>query len=191
MTAECPGPSAIIEAVYRDAHVRLQALLAARPELDLFEAAAVGDAARLRALLAARPADVHVYSADGWTLLHLAAFFGRAEAVEALLTVGADVRAVSRNHEGNMPLHAALAGKGVGRISTTLLAHGADVRASDAGGHTPLHHAAFRDDVALVNAILARGADPTAKNGDGKTALAIAEERGNAAVARRLRGELP
>jgi uncharacterized protein len=98
---------------------------------------------------------------------------------------------VSRNHEGNLPLHAALAGRGVGRISTALLARGADVRATDAGGHTALHHAAFRDDVTLVNTVLAHGADPTARNRDGKTALAIAEKRGHTAVARRLRGELP
>jgi len=191
VTAECTGPSPILEAVYRGDDVRLRQLLTAGPPLDVSEAAAVGDAPRLRELLAASPTDVTAFTSDGWTLLHLAAFFGRAEAVEALLAAGADLRAVSRNHEGNMPLHAALAGRGVGRISTTLLAHGADVRAPDAGGHTALHHAAFRNDVALVNAILARGADPTAKNRDGKTALAIAEERGNAAVARRLRGELP
>jgi uncharacterized protein len=189
--AGCTGGSPILDAVYRGDDARVRELLAAGAELDVFEAAAVGDAARLRRLLAATPADVGAFTPDGWALLHLAAFFGRAEVVDALLAAGADVRALSRNHEGNMPLHAALAGRGVGRISTTLLAHGADVRAPDAGGHTALHHAAFRDDVGLVNAILARGADPMAKNRDGKTALAIAEERGHAAVARRLRGELP
>jgi ankyrin repeat protein len=185
------GPSPILEAVYRGEDARLRELLASAPTLDVFEAAAVGDAARLRELLRTTPSDVTAFAPDGWTLLYLAAFFGRAEAVDVLLAAGADLRAVSRNHEANMPLHAALAGRRVGRISTTLLAHGADVGAPDAGGHTALHHAAFRDDVGLVNAILARGADPTAKNRDGKTALAIAEERGNAAVARRLRGEWP
>lgn len=54
-----------------------------------------------------------------------------------------------------------------------------------------LHHAACRDDVGLVNALLAHGADPEARTRDGQTALAIAEARGHAAVARRLRGELP
>ncbi len=189
--AGCTGGSPVLDAVYRGDDARVGELLAAGTELDVFEAAAVGDVARLRRLLAATPADVGAFTPDGWTLLHLAAFFGRAEVVDALLAAGADVWAVSRNHEGNMPLHAALAGRGVGRISTTLLARGADVRAPDTGGRTALHHAAFRDDVGLVNAILARGADPAAKNRDGKTALAIAEERGNAAVARRLRGELP
>jgi len=185
------GPSPILEAVYRSDDARLREFLAREPKLDVFEAAAVGDAARLREVLRDDPRAIVGFTADGWTPLHLAAFFGRADAVDVLLAAGADLRAVSRNHEGNMPLHAALAGRGVGRISTTLLSHGAGVRATDAGGHTALHHAAFRDDAGLVNTVLAHGADPTARNNDGKTALAIAEERGHAAVVRRLRGELP
>jgi ankyrin repeat protein len=188
---ERSGPSPILEAVYRGDDARLRNLLAGDPKLDVFEAAAVGDALRLREVLRGDAGAIAGFTTDGWTSLHLAAFFGRPDAVDVLLAAGADVRAVSRNHEGNMPLHAALAGCGVGRISTTLIAHGADVRATDAGGHTALHHAAFRDDVGLVNTVLAHGADPTARNRDGKTALAIAVERRHAAVARRLRGELP
>lgn len=188
---EARAPSPILEAVYRGDEARLRDLLAEGPRLDVFEAAAVGDIARLREALRVDPGALAGFTADGWTPLHLAAFFGRADAVDVLLEAGADLRAVSRNREGNTPLHAALAGRGVGRISTTLLARGADVRAVDAGGHTALHHAAFRDDVGLVNAVLARGADPEARTRDGKTALAIAEARGHAAVARRLRGELP
>lgn len=185
------APTPVLDAVYRGDDARLRALLAERPALDVFEASAVGDAPRLRELLRADPRVAHAFAPDGWTPLHLAAFFGRDDAVDVLLAAGADLRAVSRNHEGNMPLHAALAGRGAGRIATTLMAHGADVRAPDAGGHTALHQAAFRDDVALVNAVLARGADASTRNRDGKTALAIAEEHGHAAVARRLRGELP
>jgi ankyrin repeat protein len=60
-------------------------------------------------------------------------------------------------------------------------------------GPSPILEAVYREDdaVGLVNALLARGADPEARTRDGQTALAIAEARGHAAVARRLRGELP
>jgi hypothetical protein len=45
------------------------------------------------------------------------------------------------------------------------------------------------DDAALVTPLAPGAAD--APNHDGKTALQIAEDRGHAAIARRLRGELP
>src|SRR5438093_3344900 len=47
--------SAILAAMYEGNTDALAALLAARPELDVFEAAAVGDAARIRQLVRARP----------------------------------------------------------------------------------------------------------------------------------------
>jgi ankyrin repeat protein len=184
-------PTAILRAVYEGKAEALAALLAARPALSIFEAAAVGDAARVRALLAAEPSLANGWADDGWTPLHLAAFFGRAEALEALLAQRADPRALSRNAEGNTALHAALAGAASARIVTRLLAAGADVNVAAAGGFTPLHIASFRDDVATLETLLARGADAGARTQDGRTPLAIAEARGCATVARRLRGEMP
>ena len=111
--------------------------------------------------------------------------------MDALLAVGADVRALSDNHEANTALHASLAGRKSVRVVTALLARGADVNARAAEGYTPLHIAAFEGDAALINTLLAHGAAADARADDGKTALAIAEERGHAQAARRLRGELP
>jgi ankyrin repeat protein len=91
------GPTPILDAVYRRDAVTLEALLAARPALTIFEAAAVGDVARVRALLAAEPALAGARSDDGWTALHLAGHFGHADVVDALLAGGADVRAWSTN----------------------------------------------------------------------------------------------
>jgi ankyrin repeat protein len=184
-------PTAILRAVYERQAEALAQLLATQPALTIFEAAAVGDAARVRQLLAAEPALTHSWADDGWTPLHLAAFFGRPEALEALLAHRADPRALSSNGEGNTPLHSALAGRGDPRIVTQLLAAGADVNALAAGDYTPLHIAAFRDDVATLEMLLARGANAQARTRDGRTALAIAEARGCAGVARRLRGEMP
>ena len=50
--------------------------------------------------------------------------------------------------------------------------------------------AAVEGDAETVQTLLAHGA-AAAPTHDGRTALAIAEERGHAAIARRLRGELP
>ena len=125
--------------------------------------------------------------------IHFAAsdVYTPGDAVDALLEARADVRAYSTNHEGNTALHAALAGRRDLRIVSRLLAGGADVNAPAAGGYTPLHIAAFHDDVSLVEALLARGAAGDAREDQGRTPLAIAEEQGQQQVARRLRGEMP
>jgi len=166
--------SAILTAMYEGNTDALAALLAARPELDVFEAAAV-----------------EAVSGDGWTALHLAAYFGQGEAVERLLAAGADPRVPSRNRLANTPLHAALAGRANVRIITALLARGADVETPASGGYRPLHLAAARGDVGIIDMLLIRGARVGARAEDGRTPLAIAEERGHTAAARRLRGEMP
>ena len=58
--------SAILAAMYAGDTDALAALLATRPELDVFEAAAVGDAARLRELVRARTSLLQAVSGDGW-----------------------------------------------------------------------------------------------------------------------------
>ena len=184
-------PTPILSAVYRGKRDELTTLLAAEPALTLFEAAALGDAARVRELARAEPAALAQRSPDGWPPLHLAAHFGHGDAVDALLAARADVRARSDNGEANTALHAALAGRPSARVVSALLTRGADANARDGGGHTPLHIAAFGGDVALIDTLLAHGADAEARAHDGRTALAIAEDKGHAPAARRLRGEMP
>lgn len=185
------GPTPLLAAVYRSDHASVEQLIAGGATPMLYEAAALGDAARIRALARATPAAVAERSPDGWPPLHLAAYFGHGDAVDALLEARADVRAYSTNHEGNTALHAALAGCRDLRIVSRLLAGGADVNARAAGGYTQLHIAAFHDDVGVVEALLARGAAVDAREDQGRTPLALAEEHGQQRVARRLRGEMP
>lgn len=185
------SPTPILAAVYRGTSDELATLLAAQPTLTLFEAAALGDAARVREIARAEPASLAGRSPDGWPALHLAAHFAHGDAVDALLAVGADVRARSDNHEANTALHASLAGQKSLRVVSALLARGADVNARAGGGYTPLHIASFKGDVTLINTLLAHGAAAEAQADDGKTALAIAEDKGHAQAARRLRGEMP
>ena len=129
----------------------------------------------------ADPAAVGAFAYDGWTALHLAAFFGQLDATARLLEAGASLAAVSRNSLTNTPLHAAVAGGHV-EVALFLIARGADADAADAGRHTPLHIAAEAGYLPVVEALLARGADPHAVDVEDKTPLSRAAARNHTAV---------
>lgn len=152
-------------------------------DLDIFEAAAIGDEARLRTMITADPAAAHSFSGDGWTPLHLASAFGTPAAVELLLAHGAAVDAVSKNAQRNQPLHAALA---LGRNPQTielLLGHGADANAVQAGGFTAIFSAATANRRDLAELLVAHGANPHQVTDEGKTPAQFARERGHAEIA--------
>jgi len=119
--------------------------LAPRADLDIFEAAASGRLDRLDEIIAADP-DITRQSTDGWTPLHLAAFFGRTDAARRLIDAGADLRAIAANSTANTPLHAAIAGRGDEELVLRMLMAGADATVPTAEGYTPLHVAASRGD---------------------------------------------
>jgi ankyrin repeat protein len=180
------GVSIILTALYNRQEAVGDALLAAAPELTLFEAAAVGDVERLGALLSVRGSRAGEYARDGFTPLHLAAYFGREEAVEVLLEAGAPVDGTTRNAMANRPLHAAAAGNHNG-VARLLVEAGADVDARQAGGWTALHAAANHGNEALVDILLRAGAGPDLTSDDGRTAADLAEAAGHAELASRLR----
>ena len=165
-----PSPeSELLEALYRGDREAVDATLAGRPELTLFEAAALGDLDRLRELVSAEPDSVGRWSPDGFTALHLAAFFGHEAVAEALLRRGADVGAVARNPLRVQPLHSAAAG-GHTAAARLLLEHGADPNARQEGGFVPLHAAAQAGNDELYELLVANGADQDAATDDGRTA---------------------
>jgi ankyrin repeat protein len=178
--------SAVRYAVYRGAEEIASVLLDANPGLDAFDAAAVGRTRGLEELVAAEPELVRAWSPDGFTPLHLAAFFGHADAVELLLDRGADVNVLARNTDLQVaPLHSAAAGAHA-EIVRMLVERGADVNARQRGGFTALQSAAQNGDDESVELLLERGADPTARNDDGKSAADLAQAAGHDELAARL-----
>jgi uncharacterized protein len=145
------GESPVMAALYRGHHQVVGMLVDAGATIDIFAAAATGRLDDLRRRLGERGA-LQAYAYDGWTPLHLAAFFGHVDAARALLEAGADVHAVSRNALTNTPLHAATAGKH-SEVALLLLESGADANVADAGHYTPLQIATQNNLSAVVEAI--------------------------------------
>lgn len=151
------GLSAVLTAAYHRKPAILAALLACGPELDLYEAAAAGDTARLRELLDADPSQVNRYAPDGFYALGLASFFGHIEAALMLLERGGDVGQAAANSLKVMPLHAAVAGRHLA-IAQALIAHGADVNATQQDGFTPLAGARQNGQQEMIDLLIAHGA---------------------------------
>jgi ankyrin repeat protein len=153
--------SALMQALYTGETARVDELLAGDPELDVFEAAALGRGERLRELLDADPELVRAWSPDRATPLHFAAFFRQPEATRLLVERGADLEAVSPTFGDVTPLHSACA-SGERESARILLEAGADPNVRQQRGFAPLHAAAQNGDEELARLLLARGADLSA-----------------------------
>jgi len=146
-----------LAAVYRGHPGVADLLLRHGAELDPFSAAALGRTDQLKVLLDRGEAELQDLSPDGWTPLHLAAFFGHRETAAMLIERGADTAARSKNEIANTPLHAAIAG-GRAAVAELLVERGADVNAV-ANGLTPLDIAAGREDQEMMTYLIAHGAE--------------------------------
>ncbi|MGO9515590.1 MAG: ankyrin repeat domain-containing protein [Candidatus Korobacteraceae bacterium] len=173
------GVSALMQARYENKMDIVELLRNAEGELDVFEAAALGDVARLRTLVASDHTLVKAQSSDGFTPLHLACFFGQPEAVELLVQQGADPNAVS---PGRIAIiHSAAASRSAAMVKLVLQA-GANPNLQQQGGYTALHEAAMHNSVERAQALLEAGADTAIRSDDGLTAAEMAGQKGNTEV---------
>jgi ankyrin repeat protein len=124
-----------------------------------FVAARENDAESLQRLLGEADFDVNAQSsaAQGSTALHLAASFGSADALDALLAAGADIEVEVKG--GARPLHLA-AFNNRAYIVQRLLAAGADANAAQEDGSTALLEASAAGHAQIVQLLIEAGADP-------------------------------
>ncbi len=84
------GQSAFLLAKYYGQGLTADYLLSLDPKLDVFNACVAGLAPVVLSAVDENKKLLEAYSSDGWTVLHLAAFFGHSELAAQLLERGAD-----------------------------------------------------------------------------------------------------
>jgi uncharacterized protein len=173
------GVSALMQARYENRLEIVALLRKAAGDLDIFEAATLGDLARLRTLLANDRDLVKAQSSDGFTPLHLACFFGQLEAAEVLIQQGADANAVSPSRIA--VINSAAASRNAEVLKLVLQA-GANPNLQQQGGYTALHEAAMHNSVERAQALLDAGADRAIRSDDGLTAAEMAAQKGSKEV---------
>lgn len=173
MSEDAPQVSALMMALYTRQTEAAERLRAEVDEVSLFEAAALGEVGEVERALKRGTPGVADRSVDGFTALHLAAFFARAPVARLLLARGADPNAVASNPSGVRPLHSAVAARAEA-VAGDLLDAGAEVDAAQEGGWTALMAAAMHGHVGLVSRLLASGADPGLAAAEGQTARSLA-----------------
>jgi ankyrin repeat protein len=143
-------------------------------------AARNGNKPLIEALLANR-ANVNRRNQYGDTALLLAALKGRFDAVQMLMTKGADL-----NPSGWTALHYAVFG-GSKEVSGLLIAGGAKLDARAPNGQTPLMVAVKLGDLSLVQMLIDADADMDLADYEGVTALRLALRLGHTEIAAYLR----
>jgi ankyrin repeat protein len=158
-------------------------LAAAATDLRLVEAAKNRDTEAVRRLLK-QGVPVDATQPDGFTALHWAVQWDRAEMAELLIRAGEDVSAA--DNYGVTPLSLACVNGSVSMVDRLLKA-GADPHATQTYGETVLMTCARTGALDAVNALLARGADANAvETAEGQTALMWAAAEGHVEVVRTL-----
>ena len=128
-------------------------------------------------------ADVNAPMDYDSTPLHVAALYGRVDAIRVLLEHGAGIN--ERENDDTAPLHLA-AQYGTVEAIRVLLEHGADVNVRSKDDTTPLHDAVRYASDEAVRMLLEHGADVYARKNDGTTPLHEAAKYGTVEAIRVL-----
>ncbi|MDR1261457.1 MAG: ankyrin repeat domain-containing protein [Rickettsiales bacterium] len=138
-------------------------------DTELLDAAKNGNIEKVKYLVN-EGADVDTRDQNCNTPLHLAAYNGHTDTVEALLNAeGINVNAKDNN--GATPLHSAIKNNRIDVVEVLLRAEGININEDDYSGSTPLHWAVYGGNVDIVKALLDKGASINVVNGDGDTPL--------------------
>ncbi|KAI9671170.1 MAG: hypothetical protein M1817_003677 [Caeruleum heppii] len=165
------GRSVLYSAASRGHYAMVELLINRGAKVDgslAFTAAAgQGDMAIVQLLL--RHTDQSMNEAESGAL-RAAAYCGKTDMVEFLLSRGFDMEA--RDPWGNTPLLATCgADHPSAEVVSLLLKNGADIEAKNAEGQGPLHQAAWRSELPLIQTLLTNGADVMTRNDKGRTPL--------------------
>ncbi|XP_067045027.1 transient receptor potential cation channel subfamily A member 1-like isoform X2 [Acropora muricata] len=118
------------------------------------------------------------------TPLHYAAWFNASGAVECLIENGADVE--SSSAFGQKPLHYVVSRASVELVEKMLTKGKANPNSLDNQKFTPLHLAAQRGRLDILEILLAHGADFRLQNDEDETAIHIAAKEGRNEILRHL-----
>ncbi|MDQ2841281.1 MAG: ankyrin repeat domain-containing protein [Acidobacteriota bacterium] len=179
------GQSAFLLAKYYRQPAIAEYLLSLDPQLSIFDACVAGLTEGVLREVDREPAVLEKHSPDGWTPLHLAAFFGHPELAKGLLNHGAAIDSRSTNPMQNTPLHAAAAGGNLALVRL-LLENGADANARQHGGWSALHSAAQAGDLEMIEVLLVNGAQVNARAENNQSPLDLALMHGKSDAAQLL-----
>jgi ankyrin repeat protein len=153
--------------------------------INFFEAAAINRVDLVAKHLHESASLLEEFSADGFTGLGLASYFGNEDVTRYLLLNGSNPNIASQNGYHVFPIHSAVANNYT-LITKMLLEGGANVNVQQMASVTPLHSAAKNGNIDLIIILLEAGADITVEMEGGKVAADLAAEQGYIELAKIL-----